>query len=88
MKLWYAIPTANTPLANKTLRAWQQKGFLTAALVDGKTEAPNADLIIRADRYEGYYRSVNLLAREIAREEGDEDVRHLATFFACNLSCQ
>ena len=71
MKLWYAIPTCNTPLANKTLELWRKRGFLTAALVDGDTRLPDADFTVRVDTYEGYYRSVNTLVREIAKVEGE-----------------
>lgn len=65
---WYAIPSASVERAQACLRAWQQQGYRTAVLVDGTGQPPtveHADVVVWVPEYEGYFASVNRLARKL-----------------------
>lgn len=97
MTVWYAIPTANAPRADHCLRAWREMGYRTAVLVDGATPGPAAaEVTIRVSAYDGYFASVNRLARFLVEHEqasivvtgGDDmfpDPRHRADEIATDF---
>jgi hypothetical protein len=81
-EIWYAIPTARRDIAGACFAKWQERGYRTAALIDGyRGFVPHADLTIRVREYKGYAQAVNKLCRAIVRNyspdiiiTGGEDV--------------
>lgn len=68
----YAIPTANAEKCSRTFAKWKAMGYLTAALIDGDTEAPaNCDVCLKVASYHGWPWATNLLMRHILEIRGD-----------------
>lgn len=85
-EIWYGIPTANPERAIATLKKWRSAGYKTAVLIDeptipSTTEAQGPLLkalgddivnqIVVMPRYEGYYRSVQIIREAIREKLGD-----------------
>ncbi len=67
MKVCYCIPTARPELAGETFAKWLDRGYLTAALIDGDAPEPrNACHLLRVGKYQGYAASINLLTAHVA----------------------
>jgi hypothetical protein len=70
--VFYAIPTANAKLCGSTFAKWRAMGYRTAALIDGATTEPdNADVILRADGYQGYPWAIKQLCDHLLASEPD-----------------
>jgi len=72
MSIWFAIPSVR-PIdeAAKVLAMWRQQGYKIALLRQGDPVA--ADLPIPTDRYLGWARSINRLARAIFAIDPDAE---------------
>lgn len=64
--IWYAVPSANKERCEGCFGLWKDRGYKTAVLIDKGRSAPkNADLVVEADPYPGYYGSFIQLCRAI-----------------------
>lgn len=72
--IWFAIPTANIPRAEKCLKAWKDRGYMTAVLIDGANSSPpkHCDLWIWQEQYRGWGKSVNQLCKLLTASHGAE----------------
>jgi hypothetical protein len=78
--VWYAIPSANIPRTEKCFAVWHALGYKTAVLLDEPADGlpvhvADADLVVTAKPYPGYFSSVNRLCRKI-------DERHVKLEYA------
>lgn len=72
--VWYCIPSANPERCIRAFEAWKAQGYKCAVLLDKpQHEVPNANLVVRVDKYEGYFASVNRLAKLVVAEH-DADI--------------
>jgi hypothetical protein len=66
LEIWYAVPSANKERCESAFNLWKDRGYKTAVLIDKGVQAPlNADLVIEADPYPGYYGSFIQLNKAI-----------------------
>lgn len=66
MNVWFATPSANTELASSTFKAWKDRGYKTAAMIDpGAAEPEHVDLIVRCERYLGWGWANNRLCEKL-----------------------
>lgn len=64
--VWFAIPTASPELCRQTVPLWKERGYRVALLQDKlRFDVPEADLIVHADRYEGWCKAVNFLCTSV-----------------------
>lgn len=67
--VWYAIPSCNLDRCTKSFERWKAMGYKTCVLLDkGMVGPSNADMILYADPYEGYYKAFNTMAQAIGRQ--------------------
>ncbi len=70
MKVYFAIPVASADVvrAGVTFARWREMGYQTAALIDGASPKPDNCEVIRVERYEGWAKSVNMLAKIVCHD--------------------
>lgn len=69
MNVWYCIPSANPERCVRAFEAWKAQGYKCAVLVNKPDhEVLTADLVVRVDKYKGYFASVNRLAKLVVAE--------------------
>jgi hypothetical protein len=74
LRVAFVIPSANATKCGETFARWKSLGYETYVLVDGGTPVPtDSDVALRVEEYEGYAKSVNLLAK-LAVADGCEIV--------------
>lgn len=69
LRIWYAIPSINEERCSVAFEKWKAMGYNTCVLLDrGKEQPRHADMILYTDKYEGYYKSFNEMAKTIGRD--------------------
>lgn len=72
MSTWFCIPSARpTAEAGPVLAKWRERGYRIALLRQG--DAIEADIFIPTDRYLGWARSINMLARAVLRQDPEAE---------------
>lgn len=69
MNIFYAIPSANAERCTGTFAKWKDRGYHTAALIDGSSPSPgNCDVLMRVDQYPGWPSAENMLMQHLVNE--------------------
>jgi hypothetical protein len=63
LSVWYVFPSCNPARAERACRAWRERGYRTAVLLDYGLPTVGADIELYESPYQGYYRSANRLCR-------------------------
>lgn len=71
MTVCVCFPTCNVARATTARDQWRGQGYSVAVWVEAEFPAFEADLLVRAPRYPGYWGAVNHLARTAVRQGAD-----------------
>jgi hypothetical protein len=71
VRAFVCFPSINADRARTATERWHARGYEVAVWVEGATEEPPADLVVRAKGYPGYWGATNLLARQAVAAGAD-----------------